>query len=68
MTNSVLVSNFAIVIVSAVANEFTASFLLNNETGHEGSARQHFKLLKASNCRKIIIAVNKMDDRSVNWS
>ncbi len=39
MTNAVLQSNFAVVIVSAIKNEFNASFLQDAEKGYEGSVR-----------------------------
>ena len=60
-------TDYAIIIVSAVKNEFEAGFSLEAD-GNEGSTRQHFKILKASNCRKIVVAINKMDSKYVDWS
>jgi len=75
-------TDYAIIVVSATKNEFMSGFSIDsglgeekdnekeneNEGGHEGSTRQHFKILKASGCRKIIVAINKMDHENVRWS
>jgi len=50
MVNTVLCTNFAILIVSAAKNEFMSGFSMNLDQGSEGSSRQHLKILKASNC------------------
>ena len=60
-------ADYAIVIVSAVKNEFEAGFSLEAD-GSEGSTRQHFKILKASTCRKVLVIINKMDSKYVSWS
>ena len=77
MINSTLLTDYAIVVVSANKNEFMAGFSMdsghgdnfgkdsNKEAGYEGSTRQHFKVLKASNCKRIIVAINKMDHENV---
>ena len=66
MSNSILMANFAVLLVSAQENEFKAGFSLNAETGIEGSTRQHLKMIRGSRCSNIIIAINKMD--LVDWS
>ena len=68
MINHVLTANFAIIIISAQKNEFMSGISMNLEQGSEGSTRQHLKILRASNCQKIIVAVNKMDVETVQWS
>ena len=82
MVNSTLLTDYAIVVVSANKNEFLAGFSIDSgynedsgkdkdgdkEPGYEGSTRQHFKVLKASNCKRIIVAINKMDHENVQWS
>ena len=40
----------------------------DNDASYEGSTRQHFKILRSSKCKKIIVAVNKMDNDTVQWS
>ena len=65
MVNSVLMSNFAILIVSAQTNECKSGFSQDIDQGTEGSSRQHLKILKASNCKQILVAINKMDANTV---
>lgn len=66
MINNTLLTDYAIVIVSAKENEFMAGFSADDDG--EGSTRNHFKILKASNCKKIVVVVNKMDANEINWS
>lgn len=55
-------ADIAILVLSARKGEF--------ETGFErgGQTREHALLAKTAGVKKIIVAVNKMDDVTVNWS
>ena len=66
MINNTLLADYAIVIVSAKENEFMAGFCADDDG--EGSTRNHFKILKASNCKRILVVVNKMDAKGIEWS
>ena len=52
----------AILVISARKGEF--------ETGFErgGQTREHIVLVKTAGIQKLIVAINKMDDTTVNWS
>ncbi|TFK28769.1 eukaryotic polypeptide chain release factor 3 [Coprinopsis marcescibilis] len=54
-------ADVAILVVSARKGEF--------ETGFErgGQTREHIMLVKTAGVSKVIIAINKMDDSTVNW-
>ncbi|KAJ7781262.1 eukaryotic polypeptide chain release factor 3 [Mycena metata] len=54
-------ADIAILVISARKGEF--------ETGFEkgGQTREHIMLVKTAGVSKIIIAINKMDDPTVNW-
>ncbi|KAJ7276372.1 P-loop containing nucleoside triphosphate hydrolase protein [Mycena haematopus] len=54
-------ADIAILVVSARKGEF--------ETGFEkgGQTREHIMLVKTAGVSKLIIAINKMDDPTVNW-
>jgi len=54
-------ADVAILVISARKGEF--------ETGFErgGQTREHIMLVKTAGVTKIIIAINKMDDTTVNW-
>jgi peptide chain release factor subunit 3 len=54
-------ADVAILVISARKGEF--------ETGFErgGQTREHVVLVKTTGISKIVIAVNKMDDPTVNW-
>merc|ERR1712054_117235 len=54
-------ADVAVLIISARKGEF--------ETGFErgGQTREHAVLAKTLGVEKLIVAVNKMDDPSVNW-
>ncbi|KAJ7228689.1 P-loop containing nucleoside triphosphate hydrolase protein [Mycena pura] len=54
-------ADVAILVISARKGEF--------ETGFEkgGQTREHIMLVKTAGVSKIIIAINKMDDPTVNW-
>ncbi|KAJ6484997.1 P-loop containing nucleoside triphosphate hydrolase protein [Mycena vitilis] len=54
-------ADIAILVISARKGEF--------ETGFEkgGQTREHIMLVKTAGVSKIIIAINKMDDSTVNW-
>lgn len=54
-------ADIAILVISARINEFEAGM-------KGGQTYEHILLARASNIRKIIVLVNKMDDQSVNWS
>lgn len=55
-------ADVAILVISARKGEF--------ETGFEygGQTREHAILVKSSGVKKLIVAINKMDDPTVNWS
>ncbi|EAU84760.1 eukaryotic polypeptide chain release factor 3 [Coprinopsis cinerea okayama7 len=54
-------ADVAILVISARKGEF--------ETGFErgGQTREHIMLVKTAGVSKMIIAINKMDDSTVNW-
>jgi len=54
-------ADVAILVISARKGEF--------ETGFErgGQTREHIMLVKTAGVSKVIIAINKMDDATVNW-
>ena len=53
---------FVYKVISARRGEF--------ETGFErgGQTREHAILVRTSGVNKLIVAINKMDDPTVNWS
>lgn len=51
-----------IIVVAAGQGEFEAGFSRNGRT------REHILLSYLQGCRSLIVAVNKMDDRTVGWS
>lgn len=55
-------ADIPILVVSARRGEF--------ETGFEkgGQTREHASLVKIIGLRRLIVAINKMDDSTVNWS
>jgi len=55
-------ADFAILIISARKGEF--------ETGFEkgGQTREHAMLVKTQGIRRLIVAINKMDDPTVQWA
>ena len=55
-------ADVAILVISARKGEF--------ETGFErgGQTREHALLAKTAGVKRLIVAVNKMDDSTVNWS
>ena len=54
-------ADFAILVISARKGEF--------ETGFErgGQTREHVMLVKTAGVSKVVVAINKMDDPTVNW-
>lgn len=54
-------ADVAILVISARKGEF--------ETGFErgGQTREHIMLVKTAGVSKLIVAINKMDDPTVNW-
>lgn len=52
----------AILVVSAKKGEFEAGI------GPQGQTREHAFLLKTLGVDQVVVAINKMDDASVNWS
>jgi len=54
-------ADVAILVISARKGEF--------ETGFEkgGQTREHVMLIKTAGVSKVVIAINKMDDPTVNW-
>ena len=55
-------ADIAVLVISARKGEFEAGF----DKG--GQTREHAILIKTLGVRKLIVAVNKMDDPSVEWS
>ena len=55
-------ADVAVLVISARKGEF--------ETGFEkgGQTREHATLVKTLGVRRLIVAINKMDDPTVNWS
>jgi len=55
-------ADFAILIISARKGEF--------ETGFEkgGQTREHAMLVKTQGIKRLVVAINKMDDPTVKWS
>ena len=62
MITGALLADFAVLIVSARRGEFEAGF----ERG--GQTREHALLAKSAGVKKLVVAVNKMDDSSVGWA
>lgn len=54
-------ADIAVLVISARKGEF--------ETGFEkgGQTREHAVLAKTAGVRTLIVAINKMDDTTVNW-
>src|SRR5260221_7058834 len=54
-------ADFAVLVISARKGEF--------ETGFErgGQTREHVMLVKTAGVSKVVVAINKMDDPTVNW-
>lgn len=55
-------ADFGILVISARKGEFEAGF----ERG--GQTREHIVLAKTAGIKTLIIAINKMDESTVNWS
>lgn len=55
-------ADFACLIISAKEGEYEAGF------EKSGSTKEHALLAKSLGVNKLVIAVNKMDEESVNWS
>jgi len=55
-------ADIGVLIISARENEFEAGF----EKG--GQTREHALLAKTLGVGKLVVAINKMDDRSVGWA
>lgn len=55
-------ADVAVLVISARKGEFEAGF----EQG--GQTREHAMLVKTAGVKKLIVAVNKMDERTVMWS
>lgn len=55
-------ADIAVLVISARKGEF--------ETGFEkgGQTREHIMLVKTAGVSKVVIAINKMDDATVEWS
>ena len=55
-------ADIGVLVISARKGEF--------ETGFErdGQTREHILLAKTAGVKKIVVAINKMDDSTVNWS
>lgn len=55
-------ADVAVLIISARKGEFESGF------DKQGQTREHVTLAKIAGIKKLIVAVNKMDDQTVNWS
>lgn len=62
MINGATQADVAILVISARRGEFEAGF----EKG--GQTREHILLVKTVGVSRVVVAVNKMDDPTVNWS
>lgn len=61
MINGVSQADVAVLIISARKGEFESSFEKSGQT------KEHALLAKMLGVKKIIVAINKMDDMTVNW-
>lgn len=61
MINGVAQADVAILLITARKGEFESGFEKNGQT------KEHAFLAKALGVKKVIVAVNKMDDITVNW-
>jgi peptide chain release factor subunit 3 len=55
-------ADIGILVISARNGEFEAGF------SNDGQTREHCILAKSLGIKKLIVAINKMDDETVNWS
>merc|ERR1712048_1225933 len=55
-------ADVAILVISARKGEFEAGF------DRGGQTREHALLVKTAGVKKLIVAINKMDEKTVNWS
>lgn len=62
MISGVGQADVAILVISARKGEFEAGFEKNGQT------REHALLARTLGVRKLILAINKMDDETVEWS
>ncbi len=61
MINGIGDADIAILVISARRGEFESGF------DKEGQTREHALLAKTSGISKLIVVINKMDDKTVNW-
>jgi peptide chain release factor subunit 3 len=62
MISGVAQADIAILVISARKGEFEAGF------DRSGQTREHTLLAKTLGVKKIVVAINKMDEPTVNWS
>ena len=62
MIGGAVQADVAVLVISARAGEFEAGF----EKG--GQTSEHLLIAKTAGVRYVIVVVNKMDDKTVNWS
>lgn len=55
-------ADVAVLVISARGSEFEAGF------SRGGQTREHALICRTAGVRKIVVAINKMDDPTVNWS
>lgn len=62
MIEGVTQADIAVLIISARTGEFEAGF------DKDGQTREHLLLCKTFGVTKVVVAINKMDDSTVNWN
>lgn len=62
MISGVTQADIGVLVVSARKGEFEAGFT------RQGQTREHVLLAKSLGVERLIVVINKMDDKSVNWS
>lgn len=63
MINGACQADIGVIVISARRGEFEAGFMKD-----DGRTKEHAVLCKTLGIKQIIVAINKMDDSTVNWS
>ena len=61
MIQGAALADYGGLVISARKGEFEAGF------ENSGQTREHIQLAKSLGVQKLVIVVNKMDEKSVNW-